>query len=456
MTQENGEGGKAPASRGPGLARTLAGLAAGVLAGAVIWYLGLGLGRGPVGGDEPVPAQTTVASAPVPAVTAGEGAGVAPASATAQAGAAGAAEAVLAVPAEAPGFDTVRSEPDGSVLVAGRAGPGARVSIEVNGVPVAVAVADAQGKFAAFLTLPPGTVPNVVTLAMTDAQGGVLRSAQTVILKPVEPAAVVASADAGAKASAEGQVAPAAEGLPPVSSPPEGSVASGAPPTPAPAILLADPSGVRKLAPGASESVVIDTIAYGADGAVELTGRARPGEGGFVRAYLDNSDAGTASVDEGGGWQMRLTDVLPRLYTLRVDHLDAGGKVVSRFETPFLREDLGAMAAAGPGSAVSVGTTAATGAGGEPTVTAGETTAGEVAIPTPEPVGEVPLRAGIVTVQPGYTLWAIAKANYGSGPLYVKVFEANRDQIRDPDLIYPGQVFAIPKTGADPAAGAGD
>lgn len=448
MTQENGEGGKAPASRGSGLARTLAGLAAGVLAGAVIWYLELG--RGPVGGDVPVPAQTTVASAPVPA---GEGAGVAPASETAQAGA---AEAALAVPAEAPGFDTVRSEPDGSVLVAGRAGPGAHVSIEVNGVPVAAAVADAQGKFAAFLTLPPGTVPNVVTLAMTDAQGGALRSAQTVILKPVEPVAVVASADAGAKASAEGQVAPAAEGLPPVSSPPEGSVASGAPPTPAPAILLADPSGVRKLAPGASESVVIDTIAYGADGAVELTGRARPGEGGFVRAYLDNSDAGTASVDESGGWQMRLTDVLPRLYTLRVDHLDAGGKVVSRFETPFLREDLGALAVAGPGSAVPVGTTAATGAGGEPAVTAGETMADEVAIPAPEPVGEVPLRAGIVTVQPGYTLWAIAKANYGSGPLYVKVFEANRDQIRDPDLIYPGQVFAIPKTGADPAAGAGD
>ena len=49
-----------------------------------------------------------------------------------------------------------------------------------------------------------------------------------------------------------------------------------------------------------------------------------------------------------------------------------------------------------------------------------------------------------VTVQPGFTLWSIAKENFGDGILYVQVFEANRDKIRDPDLIYPGQVFSIP------------
>jgi len=48
------------------------------------------------------------------------------------------------------------------------------------------------------------------------------------------------------------------------------------------------------------------------------------------------------------------------------------------------------------------------------------------------------------TVQPGYTLWAIARNRYGRGILYVQVFEANRDKIRDPDLIYPGQVFQLP------------
>jgi nucleoid-associated protein YgaU len=50
-----------------------------------------------------------------------------------------------------------------------------------------------------------------------------------------------------------------------------------------------------------------------------------------------------------------------------------------------------------------------------------------------------------LTVQPGNTLWAIARDTYGDGFLYVRVFSANKDQIRNPDLIYPGQVFTLPE-----------
>ena len=49
-----------------------------------------------------------------------------------------------------------------------------------------------------------------------------------------------------------------------------------------------------------------------------------------------------------------------------------------------------------------------------------------------------------MTVQPGNTLWAISKERYGEGIEYVKVFDANRDRIRNPDLIYPGQIFDLP------------
>ena len=49
-------------------------------------------------------------------------------------------------------------------------------------------------------------------------------------------------------------------------------------------------------------------------------------------------------------------------------------------------------------------------------------------------------------VQPGNTLWAIARDRYGEPLMYLRVFEANRDRIRDPDLIYPGQVFVLPAT----------
>ena len=49
-----------------------------------------------------------------------------------------------------------------------------------------------------------------------------------------------------------------------------------------------------------------------------------------------------------------------------------------------------------------------------------------------------------VTVQPGFTLWRIAKEQFGEGIMYVQVYEANKAKIRDPDLIYPGQVFTLP------------
>ncbi|MCB1339203.1 MAG: LysM peptidoglycan-binding domain-containing protein, partial [Maritimibacter sp.] len=53
-----------------------------------------------------------------------------------------------------------------------------------------------------------------------------------------------------------------------------------------------------------------------------------------------------------------------------------------------------------------------------------------------------------VTIQPGNTLWGIADKRYGAGLQYVKIFEANREFIKDPDLIYPGQVFTLPEEGA--------
>jgi nucleoid-associated protein YgaU len=48
------------------------------------------------------------------------------------------------------------------------------------------------------------------------------------------------------------------------------------------------------------------------------------------------------------------------------------------------------------------------------------------------------------TVQSGDTLSAIAKAHYGDANAYRRIFDANRDQLSDPDLIKPGQVLKIP------------
>jgi hypothetical protein len=46
----------------------------------------------------------------------------------------------------------------------------------------------------------------------------------------------------------------------------------------------------------------------------------------------------------------------------------------------------------------------------------------------------------------GDNLWRISEATYGLGKRYTVIFGANRDKIRDPDLIYPGQIFVLPKS----------
>ena len=48
-------------------------------------------------------------------------------------------------------------------------------------------------------------------------------------------------------------------------------------------------------------------------------------------------------------------------------------------------------------------------------------------------------------VQPGNSLWRIARRVYGEGMEYTVIYQANQDQIRDPDLIFPGQIFNLPK-----------
>ncbi len=53
----------------------------------------------------------------------------------------------------------------------------------------------------------------------------------------------------------------------------------------------------------------------------------------------------------------------------------------------------------------------------------------------------------LVVVQPGGNLWTIARRTYGAGIQYTTIYKANRDQIADPDLIYPGQVFVLPDAG---------
>jgi len=56
-----------------------------------------------------------------------------------------------------------------------------------------------------------------------------------------------------------------------------------------------------------------------------------------------------------------------------------------------------------------------------------------------------PSEPGTVTVQPGDTLWTIAAIALGNGEAWREIYQANRRKIRNPRLIYPGQVLVVPR-----------
>ena len=258
-------------------------------------------------------------------------------------------------------------------------------------------------------------------------------------------------------------------------------------------VILADEDGVRVLQDGAPSvakpAVTIDTISYSSNGDVILGGRGQAGN--FVRIYLDNQSIATSKIAADGYWALELSDIEPGIYSLRVDELNAAGDVVSRAETPFKREaaeELAELMAAGtapeepsvevPSESAAVAQAVATDAlpSVEPEATddtAPEKVVTQLEVNVQAEVAELnpqdeqssdrgsvaaegqPAKTASIlrtpskqfrvrTVQPGSTLWAIAKESYGAGIEYFKVFEANKERIRDPDLIYPGQVFEIP------------
>ena len=157
--------------------------------------------------------------------------------------------------------------------------------------------------------------------------------------------------------------------------------------------------GATQLALG---QVSLDSISYDADEEVVLAGRGNPGR--RVIIYVDDKPLMDTVVSESGSWKQALHGLDAGRYVLRVDEIDDAGTVTSRVESPFQRE-------------------------------------------YPEDVREAKSNTSpTYTVQPGNSLWVIATGRYGDGLKYHQIFTANQDQIRDPDLIYPGQVFALPNS----------
>ncbi len=168
----------------------------------------------------------------------------------------------------------------------------------------------------------------------------------------------------------------------------------------APVVFQPSEKGVRLIQPAPradNASVTLDAISYDAAGQVTFTGRAR--QSAAIRLYLDGALTLETRAADDSSWRASAgSAIAPGVYTLRVDQLDETGAVTSRIETPFLREQ----------------------------------------------IVEGDLGDRQLTVQTGNNLWKLAEGIYGAGTRYTLIYQANRDSIRDPDLIYPGQIFRLP------------
>ena len=167
-----------------------------------------------------------------------------------------------------------------------------------------------------------------------------------------------------------------------------------------PLIVRDDGKDLKVLAPiqvSSVNEITLDTISYTENSNTELAGRARLGN--LIRVYLNNKLESEVKVNSSGAWKTSLPGIEPGVYTLRLDEVNGKGTVEGRLELPFKREDEAIIQAMGEGS---------------------------------------------ITVQPGNSLWRIARKYYGKGIQYVEIFERNSHLIKDPDLIYPGQVFSLP------------
>jgi len=345
------------------------------------------------------------------------------------------AQAVVDQPAP-PVFDVVRVEPTGDAVVAGRAAPGAVVELLRNGAPHDRSTADAGGQFA---MVPPSLSPGThdLSLVQTLKDGRRIASLQSVTVSVPD------------KRTGEVIVALAAPDRPTqLLTPPAAAPVPAAPAPQAAPAAAAVRAGVAVLSVEAEDT-----------GRLYSTGSAAPGA--HVRLYLNDTYLATATASPEGRWSFTIQrGVGPGSYRVRADDVElASGRVLSRAEVPF---EFARRAVAAPAAPAAP-------AASPPPAAAAVVKAAPPPSPAPPalpPVAAVSAPQAAMPVQPGPTanpsadavvaeirtasvtrgdsLWRISKRVYGDGLRYTVIYTANAPQIREPNLIYPGQVFVLP------------
>lgn len=337
-----------------------------------------------------------------------------------------------------PGFDIVRVEPTGDAVIAGRAEPGSTVALLDGETVIGHVQADAAGEF----TLLPNALSegsHYLTLQVQKPGGTTVKSAQGVAVSvaknaSAKPLVALLAPDKPAEVLSDGSLLPAGAGKTPV---------------------------------GSGVPVAIQAVEAGQGGQFTAAGVAHPGS--QCRVYLNGAYLADVTAGKDGRWSVEIKKGMkPGRYSVRADELEPGsGKVMHRAEVPFdypatlagnapaksllARKD-GSAPAGLPPAATNQGSASQTDGGlaGAPQVASAAQGTAEPAPLGAAAAGATPDAAAVIpdlhstTVLSGDSLWRISRKMLGHGIKYTEIYASNVKQIKNPALIYPGQIFVVP------------
>ncbi|MGH6817856.1 MAG: LysM peptidoglycan-binding domain-containing protein [Methylovirgula sp.] len=317
-----------------------------------------------------------------------------------------------------PVFDTVRVEPSGDTVVAGHGAPDAKFALVSGDKVLSEVEGDGAGNF---VMVPPPLAPGNYLLALRSIgkDGSTLDSHQNIAVS-VPPKGqknvVVALAEPGK-----------------------------------PSVILTDTQNKPAPAPPAGAAAVPPEVAFKTaevdNGGFYASGTATPGA--HLRVYLNGSILTDVTAGRDGHWSLTIgKGMTPGHFAVRADMIDATGKVLARAEVPFEVPVTVAEADAPrpPQAPQSPPAAAAPPGPARPTSPEANPKAQQVATapPASSATDAVVPQIQTTTVVRGDSLWRISRKVFGHGIRYTLIYEANASQIRDPSLIYPGQVFVLP------------